>query len=431
MHLNLRDLQKIVKRVNREEKAFESLRLEVKRVLGPIMDTDVQLENLAEEVNYRVGVLTRTGRTTHFGFKPSTLIPFMENSNHEVRAMAANLLPPRFLEKMKFDPHSAVRAVVASRLEMPVVREMMKRFPKDDALRTIYRARNKLLREEGIPQPKVVDEPFDMYGEKRLGDAVKQPKGPELSDAWYDMTAFKILQDYGNNIECSWEEKAVSNFVRAKRATQLIDIDGEKLLKAVKKMLTDRDDLTLERDALKESINNVSLRSLLIEGFGDDENETFDESVDPVQALIESQLSPSDYIEQANKLFNIRESTLPNSIKKHRHGVNALVGESKVPVKAKLPHNNAPRALDEQALDLYVKHWTTRQKFEAEPLKLQWSVHPESINLISFNVNESFGNESPVEQCPNCSSRCKAKGRSSDGFGYRFFCDVCDQGWET
>lgn len=430
MQLKLRTLQRIVKSAFSEEKAVDALRLEVKRVLGPIMDTDVQLENLAEAINDRVNVLTRTGRSNHLGFKPSSVVPFMESSNHEVRVMAANLLPSRFLDKMKNDPHSAVRAVVASRLDMPVVREMMRRFPKDDTIRNIYRQRNKILKEEGIPKPKIVDEPFDMYGEERLGDAVKQSPGPELSDDWYESTAFKLLQDYDNNIERAWEERAVNNYVRAAKTTSRLEVDGEKLLKHVKDMLEDKDDRALERDELSESRIFDEMSSIINEGI-DESTATFDESVDPVRVLIESGLSSTDYIDQLNKLFNIRESSLPSGIRKVRNGVNALVGEQKVPVKARLPHNNAPRALDEQALDLYVKHWTKRQKFEAEPMKLLWSQHPNSVNEISFNVKESFENEAPSEMCPSCGARCRTKGKSSDGFGFRFFCEGCDHGWET
>lgn len=429
MELKLRQLQRIVGRVRREEKAVDALRLEVNRVLGPILDTAVQLESLAEAVNDRVSVLIRTGRAAHVAFRPATVIPFMENANPEIRMMAANLVPSSFLEKMKFDANSAVRAVVASRLEMPIVREMMKRFPKDDALRTIYRQRNRsaVLKEDGIPKPKVVDEPFDMYGEKRLGDAVKQPSGPELSDEWYEMAAFKLLQDYDNNIERAWEETAVSNFVRAKKTTANVEVDGEKLLKAVKQMLEDKDDLALEGN-LKESLKDISSR-LLRESL---EEDVFDESIDPIQALLESGKSASDYITEANKLFNIRESTLPQGIRKHRHGANALVAEQRIPVKGRLTHGHAPRALDERALDLYVRHWSKRQKFEAEPLKLEWSLHPESVDLISFMVKESFeNNHKPFATCPSCGARCQARGESGDGFGDKFFCTGCDHGWET
>ena len=432
MQLKLRQLQNVVKQAFSEEKAVDALRLEVRRVLGPILDTDVQLENLAEAINDRVNVLTRTGRNNHLGFKPSSIVPFMESSNHEVRVMAANLLPTRFLDKMKNDPHSAVRAVVASRLDMPVVREMMRRFPKDDTIRNIYRQRNKILKEEGIPKPKIVDEPFDMYGEERLGAAVKQSPGPELSDDWYESIAFKLLQDYDNNIERAWEETAVNNYVRAAKTTSRVEVDAEKLLKHVKDMLEDNDDLALKRST--NSVNEASIfdeMSAIINEGVDEAVETFDESIDPVRALLESGLSSTDYIEQANKLFNIRESSLPSGIKKVRNGVNALVGEQKIPVKARLPHNNAPRALDEQALDLYVKHWSKRQKFEAEPMKLLWTQHPNSVNEISFIVKESFENESPTETCPSCGARCRTKGKSSDGFGYRFHCEGCDHGWET
>ncbi len=106
--------------------------------------------------------------------------------------------------------------------------------------------------------------------------------------------------------------------------------------------------------------------------------------------LGELTLTPSEYIELANHVFDIREARLPMAIKKHRIGEHSLGRQQTVPMKAKLPHGGAPRALDEQALDLYVKHWNDRQRFVGELLQLEWTSHPSAINLIGFTVNERF-----------------------------------------
>lgn len=33
--------------------------------------------------------------------------------------------------------------------------------------------------------------------------------------------------------------------------------------------------------------------------------------------------------------------------------------------------------------------------------------------------------------CPQCGNSCKPKGKSGDGFGKSYHCEVCDYGWET
>lgn len=378
MQLKLQHLKNVVERAQKEEKTVALLRQEVRRVLGPIMTNDTRLDRLAEEINDRVAVMNRTGRTGMLSFKPSSVIPFMNHNNPEVRTMAANLVPPSYANKMKADPHAMVRAVVASRVAMETVREMMRRFPRDDELRTIYRARRKQLNEAGLPNPKVVDEPFDMYGEERLGDAVKQDEGPSLSDDWYESAALKLVHDFGNNLERNWEEIAVNNFVRHSKATSGVEIDSKKLLDKIKEIFDEHDDKVLERDALKELASDL---------YADAEplNENFyTDDADPVSDLLHSNLSPSAYLEQANKLFQVRESSMPLGLKKWRNGKASLTHEQRIPSKARIPGNKM-RAIDEQALDLYVKHWNDRMMVEGEPFRLEWTNHPSEEGVIGFN----------------------------------------------
>lgn len=381
MRLNTKLLQRIVKQAVNEHKELEALRKEVIRVMGPIMDTNIQLVALAESVNDRVAVLDRTGRSSHLNFQPATLLPFVNHGSPEVRKMSANLLPQRFLTHLKFDHDSAVRAAVARRTDMQSVKEMMRRFPHDDELKTIFRRKKKQLNEAGLPDPKVNDEEFDIHGDAPLGDAVKQGDAPGLSDGWYDLTAFKICQQYDNNMELNWEEQTVNNLVKHTKATSGVEIDKDKLLKKVLDMIKDREDRALERDALKELAASLRSDDELLE-----ESASYDETPDPVEALVGSRLSPGDYVQEANKLFQVREYQLPQAIKKFRIGEHALVKVQMVPTKAKLPHASGPRAIDEQALDLYVRHWNSHQALSGEPLQLEWSGHPESANAISFNV---------------------------------------------
>jgi hypothetical protein len=262
---------------------------------------------------------------------------------------------------------------------MQTVKEMMRRFPSDDNLKAIFRRRTKQLNEAGLPNPTVEDEEFDMYGDGPLGDAVKQGPVPGLSEGWYDLTAFKICQQFDNNMELNWEEIIVDNLVRHTRATSGVEIDKDKLLKKVLERIEDREERAMERNSLKELASSLY-----------DDADLLDESLefakDPVEELMEAGLSPSEYIAEANKMFQVRESMLPQAIKKFRIGEHALVKSQTVPVKAKLTHGSSPRALDERALDLYCKHWNDHQALSGEPIKLEWSVHPESPNIISFNA---------------------------------------------
>lgn len=383
MRLRLQELQKVVKRTIDEEKAADALKAEVARVLGPSVIIEGKIEQVAEAANERIAVLERTGRASRLDFKPSVVVPFSSHRNAEVRKLAARVLPEKFIGKLATDNNSGVRAIVAARLPLPAVREMMKRFPTDDQLRTTFR--NRRLEEAGLPKPETQDEPFDMYGEERLGDATKTPPGPELSEQWYKDQASKFMQDYGRNIEYAWEERAVSRFASSVKATSLVEIDEAKLLKAIKEAIKEKEDLALERDALKETLawlKGQEKRELL--------NETaampvISEETDPVRELLESNASPSEYIDAANKLFNIRESQLPAAIKKYRLGEENNRRET-VPMVGRLPHSRGFRAVDERALDLYTKHWNERQQLRGEPLKLEWNCHPDEAGKIGFQT---------------------------------------------
>jgi len=257
----------------------------------------------------------------------------------------------------------------------------MKRFPTDDQLRVLYRKRR--IDEAGISQPKVEDEPFDMHGEERLGDAVKQADVPGLSEQWYKTQALNFMQDYGRNIEGQWEEISVRRYVSSVKATSLVEVDEAKLLKAIVEAIKEKEDMHLERDALKETLSYLKGKQeqeLLVESSLPD----FVEESDPVRELVESALTPQGYIDEANKLFGIKESTLPAAIKKYRPNVAQRMAT--VPVIGKLPHDRGFRAIDERALDLYTKHWNDRQAVKGEPLKIDWNCHPDAVGKIGFQT---------------------------------------------
>jgi hypothetical protein len=371
MRLKLRELQKVVNQTLMEERTVDALRKEVSRVLGPSIFTDVKLEALAESVNDRIDVLERTGRGSQVNFKPALLLKFADNQNAEVRRMVARVIPEQFLSKFRSDRDPAVRHAAARRLPLQVIKEMMKRTPNDDELRQIYR--EKMIVESGIPTPLVLDEPFDMYG-KKLGDAVKQPAGPELSDQWYSMTAHKAISDYNHNIEGQWDEHWAHRFCASIKATSGVEVDGKKLWNEIQKQLKDRDDRTLERYSLKE----VARR--LRESFDD-----VQETVDPVESLASSNLSGSEFLREAARVFSIRESTMPRALHKYRF-VEGKTFELKIPCTGKIPGRRNITSLDERVLDTYVKRWNDAQTQAGEPVRIDWAPNPNAMGSISFNV---------------------------------------------
>lgn len=373
MRLSIDQLRKAAQKTINDEKSVNVLRAEAKRVLGPIIDTDVSLVELARAINERVAVLDSTGRGWTASFKPSAVLKFAVHQDSEVRRMAARLLPERFIGSFLSDKHPGVRVTAAKRLSLDVVREVLKRFPHDDELRVIVK--QKALYETGVPNPKIQDEPFDMYGEERLGDSVKQSPGPDLSEEWYHEHAQKFLQDYGNNIEYQWENILTSNYCHHVKATSGVEIDEEKLLKSIETLIKEKEDLALERLALREVVENLRETA-------DNEEPAFNESPDPVRELLDSGLSSSAYIEKANALFSVREITIPRALRKFR---NHETTET-IPMKAKLPHTGGIRPIDEQALDVYVKHWNDKQVLRGEPYKLGWVPDPADVRSVGFKA---------------------------------------------
>lgn len=384
MRLRLEELQKVVKRAVDEERAAETLRTEVNRVLGPAIIAEGRVELVAEAANNWMDVLERTGRSSRLSFKPSVMVRWLDHNSPEVRKFAARVVPEKFLAKMTNDKNGTVRAAVARRLPIGAVREMLKRFPKDDQVRVIYK--EKRLAEAGIKQPK--EEPLGhdpVEDAERLGDSVKQADGIELSELWYRERAIRFMADYGTNIEDNWEELAARRYASSVKATSGVEIDESKLLKAIKELIKEREDRAMERSALKETLEYLRRQ---------EEHEVLSESaampvisldVDLVRELVEGNLTPSTYIDEANMLFKVQEATVPPGIRKHRLG-ERNARSSTVPVIARLPHNEGFRAVDERALDMYCKHWNDRQQLQGEPLKLEWSNHPDQVGKVSFNV---------------------------------------------
>ncbi len=380
MRLKLDALERVVKKAMNEEKGLDVLRDELKRVLGPTALTEDKLEELAKSANHMIDIMEQTGKIERLDFKPNVVTKYLDHGNPQVRRFAARVAPQKFLSKLINDRSTSVRAVVASRAKLDTVREMMKNFPTDDQLRTIYRKR--IVTESGVPQPKPVKEPFDIHGDKRLGAAGKQQPGPELSEQWYKSKAFKLIQDFGGNMENSWEELAARSFVRSTKAYSGVDIDEAKLLKAIKDLIEEREEMALERDALKETLAWLSSCA---------EHEELQESAMPVieeQNVIESLMSEGlgaeQFVERSNSIFQVKHAMLPASVKKY----NLEEGSSlnvEIPVVGMMPEGIDASSC-ERALDEYCTHWSAKQALKGEPLKLDWSYNPTQTGKISFSA---------------------------------------------
>jgi hypothetical protein len=380
MRVKLEQLQKIVSNTIDQEKAAILLKNEVARALGSCVYVDCSLAEIAANANSRLDVLERTHKLNTVSFKPSVMMKLIENSEPEVRKLAARTLPERFLGNFAKDKSATVRYAVAKKIEFNSLVEMMKRTPNDDELRSIFRDRK--LNEAGIPDVKRVDEPFDLHGEK-LGDTVKQWEGPELSDYWYKTMAEKFMKDYNANVEYRWEEILARRYCSSVKATVGLQIDEKKLLDCIKDLIKDNEDAVLKHHGLKETIEwlkSSEQEDMMQESF----MPVIQAREDSVADLVESNENNSDYITKMNKMFCIKESTIPRAIRKYR--ANEVSRTVQVPVIGHVPNAGVFSEAVEIALDRYCEMWNRKQAISGEPIKISWSTHPDELGKVAFSI---------------------------------------------
>lgn len=382
MHLTLDALQKLVKKTSTEERLAGELKSEIRKILGPVVVTEGRLSEVVTAANDRLDVLDRTGRTGSLIWESRVTAKWLDHTDPEIRKFAARVVPERYLNRIAGDRNPAVRAAVAHRVPLNAVREMIKRFPKDDNLRSIFR--NRKLQEAGIAKPETQPMGHDpVDGKKRMGDASRTMQVPDLTEAWYIDRAQRLVQEYGQTLDTAWEEPAVNRFCSSTKLTSGLEVDEAKLLKSLKKIIKEKEDMAMERNPLKETmgwLRTQEERELLAEGQMTD----FVEVIDPVHELVNGRLSREQYIESAAHLFRIQESMLPMGIRKYRLG-EGNARQTLVPCVGVLPHKSGFRALDERALDVFCEHWSKRQQQEGEPLRLEWTTHPSDVNKIGFS----------------------------------------------
>ena len=371
MGLKLNELQKVVKNVVKNERNIDALRGEIVRTLGHTILVSRGLERMAESANERLDILEATDKS-YEKIRPALLLKFIDSSSPEVRKLVARLLPESFLKPLMKDSDPAVRATVARRLPTHLVSEMTRRFPKDDTLRQISKA--KKLLEAGLPTPEIEDEEFDMYGLEPIGDVFGDVDYPDLTDAWYDTLALKILNMYGRNIEEQWEEATVHQYVDS-MASMGVEVDRQRLLDAVYDLLEQRADAVLEENSLASIAARLRLEETVV-------MPVISESIDPVQQLIESRPSPSDYIKKFEELFSVKYVNSKNPA-----AAIMTEGTTRVvhPASAQL-FNKSIRNVDEKAVDAYVNAWNSRNKMKGENYyKLAWA-QGDVDGLVNFHL---------------------------------------------
>lgn len=374
MRLKLGTLQRIVDRATADERCTADLREEVTRALGQSVVVNVKLDALAEGANYRLDVLERTGRSATF--KRSIVEKFLVSDSAEARRLAARVLPTVLAARLREDRDPAVRHAVARRLPVRLVREMLAKSPADDELRLIYR--DKKLQEAGMKAPEKRPLGTDVsLDAEPLGDAVKQNPGAELSKRYYEVLAHKFISDYGDNMEGQWEAPLAHRYCSSVKATSGVQVDEKKLYDEIMRQLEEKDDNTLERNSLKETVQHLRESSTEMPEFSD--------PVNPVHGLLSHSGSSSEYVAAAMKVFSVRESTIPHSLHKFRFAEGRRE-PMRVPCTGQVPENKAVGSLEERALDRFCECWNEVQIARGEPVHIEWSHNPGGTGKVSFTA---------------------------------------------
>lgn len=370
MGLKLNELQKVVRNVVKKERNIDTLRGELTRTLGPTVLVSRGLERMAESANERLDVLEAMDRS-YQRIRPALLLKFIDSDSPEVRKLVARLLPESFLKVFMKDSDPSVRAATANRLPLNLVSEMVRRFPNDDTLRDI--AKTKRLIEAGLPDPEIEDEEFDMYGVEPIGDVFGDIDYPDLTEAWYDTTALKIINMFGRNIEEQWEEATVHRYVDSMTSIG-VEVDRQKLLDAVYDLLQTRADVVLE-SSLMSLAKRLRLEDTSV-------MPVISESVDPVKQLLSFKTSTSEYIKKFEETFSVKYATSKNPA-----SIVMAEGPDRVthPVSAVLLETSI-RSIDERAVDAYVDAWNAKNSVKGETYyRLSWS--PDVIGgLVNFHL---------------------------------------------
>lgn len=358
MQLKLKQLRHAVVRVLEDHKTGELLRTEAKRVLGTSAVLDADVSAVAEHVLNVVESKQLTNVHLDNEFKLSALLKFAEHSDASVRKLAAKLLPKKNVRKLLEDVDECVRFAAASRLTSSEVKNLIERTG-DDSYVDLY-------------ENKVISEAKEERETRLTGDVVKTQEGPELSKHFYDSLAARFLQDYGTSLFTNWK-LAAKRYVSSVKATSLVDIDLDKLTKAIEDAVRARDEEMYE--PIKETVKRLKCQL-----------DALDEQHDPVADLLKEKHSASGYIDRFESLFEVTSV----NFRSHRALKEHLISEiDRVPTNARTPSGRSITSVDEKALDRYVLAWNKRHNMSNNmPTRLQWSIDVSDTSVAKFTVKE-------------------------------------------
>lgn len=351
MRLKLSDLQQVVKETLQEKKHSDAFCDEIKKVFGPSVIVGSTLESLVETANEHLDVLEYKGHLDTVHFSDKVALEMVNHESAKVRKFVARVLSESVASSLLFDRNASVRIAAAKKSSAKMIKEALRKFPNDVALNDLFEEKKK---------NKV----------SALAAAAAFKDEDMLSEEWYDGVARKLIQDYGRTLDTTWKTSAVKQFCSSTRATTRLPVDSAKLMKKMNDLIS-----SYETNRAKELGINESLQRLTVESENDQ---------DLVDNLIGENLSPKEFIDRCNNIFNVRYATLPPGIMKYK--IREGLSLSKIPVSCMLPHNSSPRKIDEIALDTFVDNWNNKQKMMGEPFKLRWDNHPEVMNKITFKV---------------------------------------------
>jgi len=351
MHLKLSDLQQVVKETLQEKKHSDAFCDEIKKVFGPSVVVGNTLGSLVEAANERLDVLEYKGHLDAVRFSDKVALGMANHESAEVRKFVARILPESVASSLLFDRNASVRIAAAKKSSAKMIKEALRKFPNDVALNDLFEEKKK--NKVSALDAAAVSKDEDM-----------------LSDEWYDGVARKLIQDYGRTLDTTWKTSAVKQYCSSVRASTRVNVDAVKLMQKMDSLLSTYDQARAKELGINESLQRLISESEIAE--------------DPVDDLVGESLSPKEFIDRCNEVFNIRYATLPPGIMKYK--IREGLSLSKIPVSCMLPHNSSPRRIDEIALDTFVDHWNDKQKMMGEPFKLSWDNHPESMNKITFKV---------------------------------------------
>lgn len=355
MRLKLSDLQRVVNDTLQEKKHSDAFCNEVKSVFGPSVIVGDDIHTLAEAANDTLDILEYRGRLDTVQFSPKVALGVINHESSEVRKFVARILPEGMNSSLIFDLNESVRLAAAKKTPLKELKKAVQKFSNDIALKEVFETR--------ILESKSAVELAAQHDEEDM-----------LSEAWYEGVARKLIQDYGRTLDTTWKSSAVKQYCSSVRAVTRLPVDEVKLMDTMNTLLQD-----YEKARAKELGLNESLKKKIEESSFQDDNE-----IDVVDSLLEQDLSPQQFIDRCDEVFNVKYAILPPAIMKYK--VNEGLSLNKMPVICTLPHGSAPRRIDEIALDSYVKYWNDKQKMMGEPFELRWDGHPEAINKITFKM---------------------------------------------